>query len=79
VYNVAVGDRTSLNQLFSLLKKAAGSGVEPVYAAPRPGDIRDSLADISKAHQLLDYQPTVRIEEGLRLTLEWFKKVNAEG
>jgi UDP-N-acetylglucosamine 4-epimerase len=79
VYNVAVGDRTSLNQLFHLLKNAAGSGVEPVYADPRPGDIRDSLADISKARQLLGYQPAVRIAEGLRLTLEWFKKVNSEG
>ncbi len=76
VYNVAVGDRTSLNQLFTLLKSAAGSDVEPIYVAPRPGDIRDSLADISKARQLLGYQPAVRIAEGLRLTLEWFKKLD---
>jgi UDP-N-acetylglucosamine 4-epimerase len=76
VYNVAVGDRTSLNQLFNLLRSAAGSGVEPVYAPPRPGDIRDSLADISKARKQLGYQPAVRIAEGLRLTLEWFKKMD---
>jgi UDP-N-acetylglucosamine 4-epimerase len=74
VYNIAVGDRTSLNQLFRLLKKAARSDIEPTYVAPRPGDIRDSLADISKAQRLLSYQPTVKIEEGLRLTLNWFNK-----
>lgn len=73
VYNVAVGDRTSLNQLFDMLKKAAHSEVNPVYVEPRPGDIRDSLADISKAKELLGYQPSFRIEEGLRLTLEWFQ------
>ncbi len=73
VYNIAVGDRTSLNQLFRLLKRAARSDIEPTYVAPRPGDIRDSLADISKAQRLLGYQPTVKIEEGLKLTLNWFR------
>lgn len=73
VYNVAVGDRTSLNQLFGLLKEAAGSEVHPVYVEARPGDIRDSLADIGKARQLLGYEPSFRLAEGLRLTLEWYK------
>jgi UDP-N-acetylglucosamine/UDP-N-acetylgalactosamine 4-epimerase len=73
VYNVAVGDRTSLNQLYAILKNQVGSPVEPTYAPPRSGDIRDSLADISKARRLLGYDPRIRIEEGLKITLDWFK------
>jgi UDP-N-acetylglucosamine 4-epimerase len=73
VYNIAVGDRTSLNDLFNILKEEAGSNVVPEYGPDRAGDIRDSLADISKAQRLLGYNPQVRIREGLKQTLEWFK------
>ncbi len=71
VYNIAVGEQTSLNQLFNMLKFAAHSKVDPIYTAARTGDIRDSLADISKARQLLNYNPAVSIEQGLRVTVEW--------
>ncbi|MES2732825.1 MAG: SDR family oxidoreductase [Bacteroidota bacterium] len=74
VYNVAVGDRTSLNQLFELLKKHAGSTLTAIYGSDRPGDIRDSLANIDKGRQLLGYEPEIHIEEGLQRTWEWFKK-----
>jgi UDP-N-acetylglucosamine 4-epimerase len=74
VFNVAVGEQTSLNQLFQFLKQTAQSDIEPIYREARLGDIRDSLADISKAQNLLGYQPTHRIQEGLALTLEWFKE-----
>ncbi|NVO83960.1 SDR family oxidoreductase [Hymenobacter terrestris] len=73
VYNVAVADRTSLNDLFNILKAEAGSDIVPEYGPDRAGDIRDSLADISKAKNLLGYEPKVRIQEGLQKTLEWFK------
>jgi UDP-N-acetylglucosamine 4-epimerase len=73
VYNIAVGDRTSLNDLFNILKEEAGSDVVPEYGPDRAGDIRDSLADISKAGRLLGYNPRIRIREGLKQTLEWFK------
>jgi UDP-N-acetylglucosamine 4-epimerase len=73
VYNIAVGDRTSLNDLFNILKEEAGSDLVPEYGPDRAGDIRDSLADISKAGRLLGYNPQVRIREGLKQTLEWFK------
>jgi UDP-N-acetylglucosamine 4-epimerase len=73
VYNVAVADRTSLNDLFNILKAEAGSDIVPEYGPDRAGDIRDSLADISKAKNLLGYAPQVRIQEGLQKTLEWFK------
>ena len=74
VYNVAVADRTSLNDLFNILKAEAGSDITPEYGPDRAGDIRDSLADISKANNLLGYQPQIRIQEGLQKTLSWFKE-----
>jgi UDP-N-acetylglucosamine/UDP-N-acetylgalactosamine 4-epimerase len=77
VYNVAVADRTSLNDLFNILKAEAGSDITPEYGPDRAGDIRDSLADISKANNLLGYQPQIRIQEGLQKTLEWFKQNQA--
>jgi nucleoside-diphosphate-sugar epimerase len=73
VINVATGGRVSLNQLFQALRELIGSSVEPVYAEPRAGDVRDSQADISRARELLDYEPLVPFEEGLRRTLEWYR------
>ncbi|SMB81572.1 NAD-dependent epimerase/dehydratase [Hymenobacter roseosalivarius DSM 11622] len=73
VYNIAVADRTSLNDLFNILNEEAGSDITPEYGPDRPGDIRDSLADISKAKNLLGYDPQIRIREGLQKTLAWFK------
>jgi UDP-N-acetylglucosamine 4-epimerase len=73
IYNVACGDRTSLNQLFEILRLQAGSDIQPIHGDARQGDIRDSLADITKAYTLLEYAPKVRIEEGLQLTLNWFR------
>ncbi|UYZ58502.1 SDR family oxidoreductase [Hymenobacter latericus] len=73
VYNIAVADRTSLNDLFNILKEEAGVDITPEYGPNRAGDIRDSLADISKAQRLLGYDPQVRIREGLKRTLDWFR------
>lgn len=78
VYNVAVGDRTTLNQLYeqlhiNLLPSYADlQGVKPVYRDFRAGDVRHSLADISKAARLLEYKPIYRIEEGLRVAMGWY-------
>ncbi|MCK6650180.1 MAG: GDP-mannose 4,6-dehydratase, partial [Bacteroidia bacterium] len=74
VFNIAVGERVSLNQLVGILRKLIGTDVKQTYRADRPGDVRDSLADISKAKTVLGYEPNVKIEEGLSNTLEWFKK-----
>ncbi|GAA4379234.1 SDR family oxidoreductase [Hymenobacter koreensis] len=74
VYNIAVADRTSLNDLFNILKEEAGVDITPEYGPNRAGDIRDSLADISKAKNLLGYDPQVRIREGLQKTLAWFRE-----
>jgi UDP-N-acetylglucosamine 4-epimerase len=73
VYNIAVGDRTSLNDLFNILKEEARAEIVPEYGPDRVGDIRDSLADISKARRFLGYNPQVSLRDGLKQTLEWFK------
>ncbi|TGE15676.1 SDR family oxidoreductase [Hymenobacter elongatus] len=73
VYNIAVADRTSLNDLFNILKEEAQSDITPEYGPDRAGDIRDSLADISKARNLIGYDPQIRIQEGLQKTLAWFE------
>jgi UDP-glucose 4-epimerase len=72
VVNVATGTRISLNQLLATLKTIVGSNVEPIYRAPRDGDIRDSQAGIDKAAKLLGYRPSVGLEQGLRETVKWF-------
>jgi nucleoside-diphosphate-sugar epimerase len=73
VINVATGGRISLNQLFEEMRKLVGGTLTPVYEDGRKGDVRDSQADITKARELLGYQPTVSFEEGLRKTIEWYR------
>jgi len=73
VINVATSSRISLNELLATLKKIFNSDVEPIYKDARPGDVRDSQADISKAERLIGYKPFVGLEEGLRHTVEWYK------
>jgi|SRR6185295_12076233 len=73
VYNIGLGQQTSLLQLVQYLKKISGSPVEPKYSDERTGDVKHSLADISKATALLGYDPAVSVEEGLKKTYEWYK------
>lgn len=79
-YNIALGERTTLNELFQLLHGAlrrqgvALSGQKPIYRDFRPGDVRHSLADISKARRLLGYAPTHRLEAGLELAMDWYRR-----
>ena len=78
-YNIAVFARTSLNQLFEVLRKYLLpnhpylSNCQPIYQAFRPGDVRHSQADISKANRLLGYEPSHTIEQGLSETLDWYQ------
>ena len=74
VYNIAYGEKTSLNQLLKVLKTKVGVEFDPIHGPERVGDVRDSLADITKAKQDFDYNPGVNIQQGLEITLEWFKK-----
>lgn len=71
VINVATGRSISLNHAWAVLGQIVGPLPEPVYGAPRAGDVRDSLADLGKAGRLLGYQPSVLFEEGLRRTVDW--------
>jgi nucleoside-diphosphate-sugar epimerase len=73
IINVATGGRVSLNALFETMRRIVGVELQPVYAEARTGDVRDSQADISKARNLLGYEPTVSFEEGLRRTIEWYR------
>ena len=72
VYNIAFGERTTINELYFNLKDLVGSDVNPTYRDPRKGDVKDSLADISKAKAFLGYNPRVSIKDGLDVTLKWF-------
>lgn len=80
VYNVALNDRTSLNQLYKMIEEKLIQRVrnltnkEPVYRDFRAGDVRHSQADISKAQQLLGYQPSHKIDEGLDEAMDWYVK-----
>jgi len=73
VINVATGGRISLNQLFEEMRKMVGGTVSPIYAEGRKGDVRDSQADITKARDLLGYEPIVSFEEGLKKTVDWYR------
>jgi UDP-N-acetylglucosamine 4-epimerase len=74
VFNVAVSDRISIKELYEILKNVAGSSLEAIYREDRPGDIRDSLADISNEKKYLGYNPQVKMVDGLKITLDWFRK-----
>jgi UDP-glucose 4-epimerase len=72
VVNVACGERTSLNQLVQLIGELAGKRLDPEHRAPRAGDIKDSVADVRAAHELLGYAPSVDLRTGLKRTFEAF-------
>ncbi|MCK9298592.1 MAG: SDR family oxidoreductase [Methanoculleus sp.] len=73
VFNIAGGSRISLNQLASILAEITGIHHRPVYEPPRPGDVRDSLADISRAYDAFVFSPRCTLTEGLRETVAWFR------
>ena len=74
VYNVAMGENFSVNYLYNACTEYLQSDFAATYREPRAGDIRDSLADISLARKLLDYEPTKGFKEGLEETIEFFKQ-----
>lgn len=80
VFNIACGQRTTLNELYSLIKDLVGSShpgrdwAEPQYREALPGDVRHSLADISKAVRLLGYNPACFITDGLAQTSDWYQR-----
>lgn len=73
VYNVAYGERTTLNELAHMIMDIIGNQVNIQYDDPRPGDVKHSLADISKARSAFNYSPNYSIRQGLEETVKWFK------
>ncbi len=74
VYNVACNQRTTLLDLWNALKNVSGIDIEPIHKEERKGDVKHSLADISKIRTLLGYEPTVLVEEGIVKVYEWYKE-----
>jgi nucleoside-diphosphate-sugar epimerase len=78
VFNVACGERHTLNETFRVLADLFQFKEAPVFGPPRTGDIQDSLADISAAREAFGYQPQVGFAEGLRRTVAWYREQYAE-
>ena len=76
VYNIGIGTSITLLDLLDALNRLLGSKVSPQHQPPRPGDVRYSRADISRARRELDYEPDVSFEEGLKRTLRWYREIN---
>jgi nucleoside-diphosphate-sugar epimerase len=75
VINIANGERVTIKEVFEMVKKLTGHpDAQAEYAPSRAGDVRDSLADLSLAKSLLGYQPQVGLEQGLRLTIDWWTR-----
>jgi UDP-N-acetylglucosamine/UDP-N-acetyl-alpha-D-glucosaminouronate 4-epimerase len=74
VYNLACGRSINLNDVVRMLNRILRTDLRPVYDAPRVGDIKHSLAEISRATADLNYSPAIQFEEGLRMTVEWYRQ-----
>ncbi len=78
VINVACGDQISLNRLISIIEEELEIEAQRVYTQPLPGDVKHSCADISRARELLGYEPAVAFDEGLKMTVQWFTNGHRE-
>ena len=78
VYNVACGEQTNLRQLIEYINEITGESVEPEFVKAREGDIKHSLADISKAKQVFGYAPEYLVNEGLKQTIAWYRNNELE-
>lgn len=74
IYNIACGKRTTLNEIVSYINEIVGEKIKSVFKEEREGDIKHSLADISKAKEALGYSPEFDVKEGLELAIDWYKK-----
>jgi len=73
VINLACGEKTTVNQLFEGIRQILHKDINPTYGEPRPGDIRHSFADITKAKKVLKYEPKISLSQGLQETIRWYK------
>jgi len=72
--NVACGDKYTVNELYRVIDSEIGTGIQPDYADSRPGDVKHSLANISKAQDKLEYRVAVPFEEGIKKTIDWYRQ-----
>jgi UDP-glucose 4-epimerase len=78
VFNVAMGETVTVNELFAALCDIIGSSAEAKYADSRPGDVKHSYADIARAREVLEYEPLLGFRDGLQLTVDWFREHSAQ-
>jgi len=74
VINIACGQAVTVNAVIEMVNELVGRQIEPEYAEPRPGDIKHSLADISKAREFIGYEPRISFKEGLSRAIEWYRE-----
>ena len=73
VVNIACGEAITVNAIIDMINEIVGKDVKPVYADPRPGDVKHSLADITKAQNLISFNPVISFNEGLQKAIEWYR------
>ena len=73
VLNIACGQAITVNEIIDVINDLLGKNIKPIYAPPRPGDVRHSLADITLAKNLIGYKPTISFKQGLQLAIDWYR------
>jgi nucleoside-diphosphate-sugar epimerase len=73
VVNIACGQAVTVNEIIAMINKLLGKNVKPRYVAPRAGDVKHSLADITAAKKLIDFTPSIQFEDGLRKAINWYR------
>ncbi|MHC4322881.1 MAG: SDR family oxidoreductase [Planctomycetota bacterium] len=73
VINIACGRAVTVNEIIDMINNLLGKNVKPTYVAPRPGDVKHSLADITAARNLIGFEPVVQFEDGLKKAIEWYR------
>jgi len=73
VINIACGQAVTVNEIIDMINKLLGKNIKPKYTAPRPGDVKHSLADITAAQNLINFKPVVPFREGLQLAIDWYR------
>jgi len=74
VLNIACGHHVSVNQIVRIINRLLGKSIAPRYEPPRPGDVRHSWADITRARRLIGFEPKIGFEQGLAMTIDWYKQ-----
>ena len=77
-FNIACGEKLDLLDLIAAINRVLGTKIEPIFDPPRVGDVRDSLADISRARKVLGYEPEIDFDEGLRRSIEYYRQLAAK-